>query len=572
MFAAHIRKRIDAACAAQGIASVAYDLKHPDVLAHGDYATNVALVAAKQLQQSPRDIAAALAEAITPDDVIARVEVAGPGFINFFLHDTVLHGVITLIHEHPESFGRGTLHAGKRMMFEYTDPNPFKVFHIGHLMSNAIGEALARLAEWQGGEVIRANYQSDVGLHIARAIFGMLALKQSMPSETAPLREKTQWLGKCYVHGTQADERAGEEAKEIKILNHKIFEKTDEKINQLYTLGRQWSLAHFEELYRVLGSRFDKFYFESEVAEPGKRLVLEYLEKGVFEHSEGAIIFDGEKRGLHKRVFITSENLPTYEAKEIGLNIRKFREEPKLDQSVIITAQEQNDYMKVAIAAIREIDPTVADRMRHFTHGMMLGADGKKMSSRKGEVISGEGLLEEIREEVRKKLTDGKHEFSASEGSEVADKVAVAGIKYTILKQHFGKNIIFDRAAALSFEGDSGPYLQYTYARAQSVLRKAATEGLNPSVGTECDAPQTLERYLYRFPEVTVLAAETYTPNYLTTYLVEVAQLFNSYYGNTKIIDATNPTTPYRLALTAATAHILRNGLTILGIPTIDRM
>lgn len=538
---------------------------------HGDYATNIALTLSKAQGKSPRAVAEDIVGKLEESPLLERTEIAGPGFINFFLRDAAVETELKRVLSAGDAFGCTKTLAGQRVMYEYTDPNPFKVFHIGHLMANAIGEALSRLGEVQGATVVRANYQGDVGRHVAMAMYGMFHDRAHMPAEDAPLAKKSEWLGACYVVGAQAfavDEAAKAEITE---LNKKIFEESDPELKELYTTGRRWSLAHFEELYAILGTTFDYYFFESEVAPTGIAIVHEYLKKGVFELSEGATIFDGEKYGLHKRVFINSQGIPTYEAKDLGLQTIKFQKEPKLDHSVIITANEQNDYFNVVMKAISLIAPEIAAKTQHIGHGMMLGPGGTKMSSRKGGVISGEELLQEVIDEARKRIDTGKFEFSDTERDHAAERIAVAAIKYSILRQGTTKNIIFDREQALSFEGESGPYLLYTYARTQSLLRKGKEAGFEPGTGIGM-GNESLARVVGHFEESVESAAQNLAPSTVAQYLLHLARETNSYYGREQIIVDGDEKTGERLALMRAVGQVLKNGLTILGIPVLERM
>jgi arginyl-tRNA synthetase len=225
-------------------------------------------------------------------------------------------------------------------MVEYTDPNPFKEFHIGHLMSNSIGEAVARIIEANGAQIKRANWQGDVGMHIANAIWGKMQ------------KPELSW-GEAYTYGAQKYE---DNKDEITGINKKIYERSDTEVNNLYDLGRKESLEKFEELYKKLGTKFDHYFFESKEGVEGKQIVEAHLEDGIFEKSDGAIIFPGEKYGLHTRVFINSNGLPTYEAKEMGLNKKKFEVEPDLYKSIIITGNEIKEYFKVFSAIIGKIN------------------------------------------------------------------------------------------------------------------------------------------------------------------------------------------------------------------------
>ncbi len=442
-------------------------------------------------------------------------------------------------------------------MVEHTDPNPFKIFHIGHLMANTIGESLSRLVEFSGADVVRACYQGDVGLHVAKTLWAVGKNPEDMTIE---------YLGKMYVLGSEKYEEDESAKKEIISINKKIFEKSDPEINTLYEKGRKLSLEYFDAIYAKLGSRFDRFFFESEVADAGKAIVLKFLEQGVFEKSQGAIIFPGEKHGLHNRVFINSEGLPTYEAKEIGLTARKFELYPDMSESVIVTANEQSDYFKVLLKTLSLIAPEHASRMKHIAHGLLRPSSGK-MSSRKGNIVPAETMLEEIESLVAEKMKE--RDFGAEELASIRKDVAVSALKYSILRQAIGGDIIYDPEKSVSFEGDSGPYLQYACVRAGAVVAKA---GVSEEVKTFPETVEPLEKLLARFPEVVERSRLEYAPHYIVTYLIELAGAFNSYYTIHKIIDEKDPLSPYRVLLTETFAGVLKNGLWILGIEVPKRM
>jgi len=560
------------ALASLGIESVEPMLTHPDELEHGDFATNAALVAAHMAGEQPRDVAeniAAYVRAHQPDE-IERVDVAGPGFVNFYLSPTFFADSIHEIMDAGDAFGRGEALAGRSIMVEHTQPNVLKVFHLGHLMSNCIGESLTRLFEAHGARVVRANYQGDVGMHVAKALWGIKQRVGQQPVDDAPLAEQTAFIGDAYVAGAAAYEEDEEARREIKKINALVYAQSDAEINKLYQWGRKVSLDHFEEIYAKLGTRFDHYFFESDVAYDGTELVEKHLKEGVFETSEDAVIFDAEKHGLHKRVFINSDGLPTYEAKDLGLNVRKFHLEPKLDRSLIITANEQDEYFKVVLKALEKIAPEIAEKTEHISHGMMRFPDGK-MSSRKGNVVTGESLVNDVEARVRDIIVD--RDLAGGQRDRIAEQVGVAAVKYMVLRQSIGRNIAFDIDTSVSFEGDSGPYLQYTYTRASAVIEKARERGITPSVEYREGWQTTdLEHLLYQFPEIVERAAYQYAPHHLTTYLTRVASTFNAYYATERIVETDDALSPYKIALTYAVRHVMKNGLYLLGIEAPERM
>jgi arginyl-tRNA synthetase len=580
-----IENLVDWAVAKNKSGEVSFTIEHPKDLSHGDYSTNAALVLAKKIGDetgknvNPRQVAELLVEKMQtklPDEV-AGLEIAGPGFINFRLKPEFFAESLGEILNKEQDFGKNRNLKREKILIEYTDPNPLKQFHIGHLMSNTIGEALSRLYIWNGAQVTRMCYQGDVGMHVAKALYGIQQIIDRMPDSNASLDAKMKFLGEAYVLGAEkydGDTATPETTAAIKEINKKVYEFYDEKkttdveLEDLYILGKKWSLQHFDEIYAKLGTSFDKFVMESATFEIGEEIVRKNIGK-VFEESEGAVIYRGEQDGLHTRVFINSEGLPTYDSKDLGLAVYKNRT-VKHDKSIIITADEQREYFKVVLAALSKIEPKVAEKTEHITHGMMQFTDGK-MSSRKGNVIAGESLLSDIEKMVEEKVSD--RELTDEEKEIIVSAVSVAALKYSILKQTPGKNIIFNPDQAISFEGDSGPYVQYTYTRAKSVLEKAVEQNKMPVAKKIPEGWQTttLEKMLYQFPELIEKALKERGPHNLVTYMTQLAGEFNSYYANTQILNGGSDEN-YKLAITRATMIILKNCLNVLGMKVTERM
>ncbi len=553
----NLKEAIKTAVSELGLEIEDVHLEHPADLTNGDYSTNVAMVLGKKVGKNPKELAQEIVDKISennpPAGGVEKAEVAGAGFINFYLSQEFFKESVEEILKAGDKWGSNDSLKKQKTIVEYTDPNPFKEFHIGHLMANSIGESISRLVEFSGAQTKRANYQGDVGLHVAKAIFG----KQNNPEMA---------FGTAYAKGNSAYEEDENAKEEIKEINKKVYDKSDDEVNKLYDEGRKVSLEHFEEIYKKLGTKFDEYFFESETGPIGKKLVEENVGK-VFNESDGAVIFKGEDVGLHTRVFINSEGLPTYEAKDLALAKVKA-DRYGHDKSIVITASEQKEYYKVVLASMKEIFPDLSENTKHITHGMLRLPSGK-MSSRTGDVITGESLIDEVNEKVLEKMKDSELENKA----EIAEQVAVGAIKYSILKQSAGKDIIFDYDKSLSFEGDSGPYLQYSLVRANAVLEKAKAENIKSDLSK--DGPWTevieLEKLLYRFPEVVERANAEYEPHYVTTYLTELAGAFNSFYANTKIVEESE-SAPYKVALTEAFKTTIKNGLWLLGIKTPERM
>jgi arginyl-tRNA synthetase len=548
-----------------------FTLEHPADMSRGDFATSVALSLAKQAKANPRELAEKIVAELLRLKIphVGKIEVAGSGFINITLSEAFFAQEIETVIKRGKLYGSSNEWRGTKALVEYTDPNPLKVFHIGHLMSNAIGESIARLIASQGAKVRRMCYQGDVGLHIAKTLWGIMRRESEFPSRRMPLADRTAFLGACYVDGSNAYVDSPEAKAEIDALNKKIYDTSDRKLMGYYKLGRKWSLEHFEQIYKKLGTKFDYYVLESEVMHDGIAIVNEYLEKGIFEKSDGAVVFKGEKYDpkLHTRVFINSAGLPTYEAKELGLNARKWKR-VRPDRSVVITANEQTDYFRVLLQAMELILPEARKVTEHVSHGMMRFAEGK-MSSRKGNIITGESMIEDVEKMVFEKLAG--RDMPEKDKAPVAEIVAVAAIKYSILKQTTSSDIIYDFEKSVSFEGDSGPYLLYTAVRAGAILAKADKEKIKAKVSLAAE-PDTISRMLARFPEVVSRAANEKAPHYVATYLTELCSLFNAWYANTTIVSREDALSSHKVAVTKAVRTVLVNGLDLLGIKVPERM
>ncbi len=532
------------------------EISYPDEN-FGDYATNVALKLASRVGGSPREIAQILANKlrqIMPE--LSRVDIAGPGFINVRLSDRALIDLMDSEPAKPLS--------GKVIVTEFSDPNPFKLLHVGHLYTSIIGDAMSNLLEVSGASVFRVNYGGDVGLHVGKTMWAMLKqLGGENPQELAKIahRERGEWMSRAYVAGNKAYDEDGRAKQEINDLNRRIYQIQAEKdkqspLAQIYWTTRQWSYDALNDFYSKLNIKFDRYYPESQTAPIGIKTVNEQLVRGVFERSDGAVVFKGEKYGLHTRVFITDAGLPTYEAKELGLAELK-QQDYGYDQSIIITGNEQEQYMAVVLKALEQFAPELAQNTAHLTHGMVRLAGGKKMSSRAGNFLGADEVLEVASE-------------AAIEVSSKADqKVILAAVKYSMLKQRLGGDIIFVPEESVSILGNSGPYLQYAHARARSILSKAGYTGSKETTKID-EMERSLTLKLSRYSSVVNQAVDELSPHILCTYLYETAQAFNRFYESNRVIGDEKQS--FRLALVKTYADRLKDGLGLLGIEAPERL
>lgn len=534
---------------------VRLELTRPDAQ-FGDYATNVALQLSKKVGQNPREVAQKIVDALPTGEVIAKADIAGPGFINLTLTDSALWDGVQA--------STAQTYKDQVVVTEYSDPNPFKVLHAGHLYTSVVGYAISNLIEAAGGTVHRVNFGGDVGLHVAKTMWAVL---QSLGGEHAdklsdvPEDKRSEWMAARYVEGTRAyEDDANKPA--IVALNKRIYDlHTKERdpsdgFAAIYWTCRQWSYDYFDAFYARIGTPFEQYYPESQTTPEGLRTVTEQLAKGVYEKSDGAVVFRGEPYGLHTRVFINSEGLPTYEAKDVGLIMKKWQDY-HFDRSVIITGNDIVEYMKVVLKSIEQFKPELAQATTHITHGMVKLQGGVKMSSRKGNFLRAVDVLEAASEANK-----------AANGRE--DEQAVLGaVKYAFLKQRIGPDIIYDPAESVSLQGNSGPYLQYAHARARSILAKAGEQKDAPLQGLQADE-RTLARKLSEFAEAVDKATAELLPHHICTYLYELAQAFNRFYEHNRVIG--DEREALRLQLVARYADILHHGLDLLGIPAPEHM
>lgn len=549
-----------------GLVDVAFSVEQPNDISHGDYATNAPLVVAKQLAKSPKEIAEALVEKLQMIENVSAVTVAGAGFINFTLTPDFFAAQLTEILKNKD-WGKSDMYAGKKILVEHSSPNLFKPFHIGHLMNNAIGESIARLATCSGANVTAITFPSDISIGIAKAIFILLE-KEKNEKERKDFSVSD--LGDAYVEGTKRFEEDEAIQSRVKEIADNLYTKTPSPELELFTEAKKVNIEYFETITGKLGSHFDAYIYESEAGIDGKKIVQENTPR-VFTESDGAIVYvpDESRKDINTAVFINSQGNPTYEAKDIGLIDMKFNQfSPNI--SMYITDIQQVPHFNVVFAAAEKIDAVWKERIAstiHTPHGRMT-LKGKKMSSRLGGVPIVEDLLATVLEEVSVKNADVSNAD--------AEKIAIAALKFSILRAQAGKNIDFDPETSLSFEGDSGPYLQYSVVRAQSVLIKA--ENVNGSMSAiAANLPTgwqttTLEKTLIHFPEIVMRSITGWAPHHTVSYLIELAQAFNSWYGNTKIIDASDPSSPYKVALTKAFASVMTSGLKLLAINVPERM
>lgn len=528
----------------------------------GDLSTNIALQISSRVGKNPREIAQEIANEIINTPMIESADVAGPGFINVRFSDKAHALIVDEILSVGDQFGKTDKFKAKVVVAEYSDPNPFKILHAGHLYTSLIGDAIGSLFETAGAKVHRVNFGGDVGLHVGKSMWAILKkLGGELPEELDKISEpeRLDWISARYVEGHEAYENDESSKAEIIEFNKKVYALHAQKdksspFAQIYWTCRRWSYDGFDSLYKKLDMvPFEKYYPESDTTPIGMQAVSEGVVNGIFEESEGAVVYKGEKDGLHTRVFVTSEGLPTYETKDLGLAIAKWNEY-EFDKNVMITGNDIIEYMKVVQSALKNIHPEITERSTHLTHGIVKLTGGVKMSSRKGNILRADDILNSA-VEAYKKVTD----------SENWDAV-LAAVKYSFLKQRIGGDIIYNPEESVSITGSSGPYLQYAHARARSILSKVKIADSYSPVKSEIALLKKLQEYQGAVER----SIDDMMPHHIATYLFELAQVFNSFYEKEKIVGSEREGEKARLV--SAYSQVLKNGLNLLGIKAPEKM
>lgn len=547
-----------------------------------DYSTNAPLKLTKDLHKNPMEIAGELSEAFVnirnDGSGSQKVSVTPPGFLNFELSNEYLNQKLDALNDNFTQEIASADFKGQTVICEFSDPNPFKVLHVGHLYTSIVGDSISRLYEYAGAKVIRANFGGDVGLHVAKTMYILLQ------KDTNNL--KIEDIARSYVEGTAAYEEDENAKQEITRLNKEIYKinaegihgrvtdsqgdphesragesecgrtRPENELAMLYWKGRELSYQYFADFYAKIGVKFDKYYPESTVANLGLETVKRELAAGVYEMSDGAVIFKGEDYGLHTRVFINKEGVPTYEAKDVGLIFTKDKDY-HFDKSVVITGNEQSDYMKVVLKSIEQYAKDLVEKTTHLTHGLVKLPGNVKMSSRKGNFLKAVDVLDMVNEEL-------KSSYNSTD-----EKVSLAATKYAFLKYKMGGNIVFDPKESVKMTGNSGPYLLYSAVRAKKIL-------------SNCHVKNNIENYTYNIYEKTLIkklieykdilreAVAEMAPHKVASYLYELAQDFSRFYENCQVAGSAEESE--RTKIVKVYLDTMTHGLNILGIEIPEEM
>jgi arginyl-tRNA synthetase len=531
---------------------------------------------ARVFRSAPQSIAEAVAARLQETGAAGddQIETAGP-YVNVSIdRDSYARSVFAAVEAEGDDYGLGTSRGGQRVMVEFSAPNTNKPLHLGHLRNDAIGESVARIVEASGAEVRKVNLVNDRGVHICKS---MLAYREFGNGETPEsMGEKPdRFVGDFYVKfndWAQTEPSAEERAREML----QQWEKGEPDTLELWKTMNDWAVRGIQQTYRRTGISFDDIYYESQTYGAGREEVLKGLERGVFYTDEnGTVWVDLEDIDLDKKVLLRGDGTSLYLTQDIGTAIRRHADWP-FDRLVYVVASEQRYHFAVLFNVLERLGFEWAKNLFHLAYGMVNLPEGK-MKSREGTVVDADDLIDQLAELAKVEIREKGRESEVEDIDGTAEAIALGALHYYLLAVNPMKDIVFDPAKSLSFNGNTGPYLQYTGARIRSIVRKAETAIPGAAdVDTSALASQDeweLVKLLGEFPSRAEEASREYNPSHITAYLFELAKTFSKYYHEYSILAAPTPAArDARLLLAILTAQVLKNGFRLINIPFLESM
>jgi len=527
---------------------------------------------ARILKTAPAQIAERLAGRIRPGDAIDRV-VSDGGYLNIFYHrkrfiETTLRGILA----QKGSCKRSKKGPVETILMEYSSPNTNKPLHLGHLRNNCLGMALANLLEFSGHKVIRANLVNDRGVHICKSMLAYQRWGDGETPESSGMKGD-HLAGKYYVLFEKKAKEDPALEEDVQAMLQK-WEAGDEETRALWEKMNQWVFDGFRETYDRMGTRFDKWYFESRTYRLGREIVLQGLDKGLFyRRGDGAVEVDLTDQGFDRKVLLRPNGTAVYITQDIGTAKLKY-EDTAFDRSIYVVANEQNYHFNVLFKLLSLLGFSWANSCTHFSYGMVDLPEGR-MKSREGTVVDADDLLNELKSLAKRAILERHADFEGKKLDQRAEEIGQGALKFFLLKVNPKNNIHFNPQEALNFEGATGPYIQYAHARIQSIARKAGAIDFE-SVDLSClGNPEefVLAKRLYGFPADAYKAAEECNPSRLCEAAWQIAKDFNKFYRGHQVLRAdSDELRNARLLLAYCTAGVLKKALALLGITAPDRM
>ncbi len=519
---------------------------------------------AKEFKKNPQQIAQELAKELKAE-FLEKVEAKG-SYVNFFVNKiSLIESTLNMVLKEKQDYGKKN--EGRKIVIEYPSPNTNKPLHLGHVRNILLGSTISRMLRFHENKVFQVNLNNDRGIHICKS---MLAY-QKWGKGKQPDKKTDHFVGDWYVRFTKELQNNPGLEKEAQEMLRK-WEDGDNETRVLWKKMNSWALQGFNETYKKFNLKFDKEYFESEIYENGKKLVLDGLKNGLFEKDEtGAVVADLEKEGMDKKVLLRSDGTSIYMTQDLYLAQLKYKDF-KMDKSVYVVASEQNYHFKVLFTLLKKLKMPAAEKCYHLSYGMVYLPEGK-MKSREGNVVDADDLVEEIIELAENEIKKRWPELKKSEVEKRAKAIGMAALKFHLLKFDPASDITFNPAESISFEGETGPYVQYCIARINSIFRKHGKDVKKVDFSL-LNAPEEFKitKLLHEFPKIVNDAAEQYKLHFITHYLTDLSKAFSNYYEHYPVLKADPKIRDARLLLLKAVKEVLALGLGLLDIIILEEM
>ena len=546
------------------------DIQNSTKREFGDFQTNFAMVSSKLIGKNPREIASTLVDNFKENDIIEKLEIAGPGFINIYLKNSFLNEEIKKVEN--EKYDFSFLNTDKTVIIDYSSPNIAKRMHIGHLRSTIIGDSIKRILQFLGFHTLADNHIGDWGTQFGKLIVAYKNWLNKKAYEEDPIGE----LERIYVQFSDEakknpalEDEAREELKKLQL--------GDEDNQKLWKEFIDISLKEYNKIYDRLDVNFDYYYGESFYNDMMPSVLEELKEKGIACEDQGALVVFFENDKLPPAIVQKKDGSFLYTTSDLAT--MKFRkDELNVDEAVYLTDDRQQNHFKQVFEIGEMLGEPYNYKKTHVVFGIMRFGDGMIFSSRSGNIIRLVDLLDEAKTQVKKVIEEKNPNIPEDEKENIAEIVGSGAIKYFDLSQNRTSDITFTWDKVLSFEGNTGPYLQYTYVRIMSIFRKLKEENIdveneNIILDDMTGIERELAAELLRFPQAVVKSYESYRPNIIADYLFDMAKLFNNFYNSSSILKEENKKVmDARILLAKKTAFVLKEGLSLLGIKTVDRM
>lgn len=532
----------------------------------------------KPVPARAQELAERLAAELSDLPGIQRLE-ALRGYFNVYLDPAYYSRfVVDRVLEEGENYGRHPVR-GQRLMVEFSQPNTHKALHVGHLRGTILGDVVSRLLTAAGYTVVRVNYLGDIGWHVIKWLWNYLKFHPG--EEPPPGMEKLRWITDLYVEANRRlDENPEWEAEARELLRR--WDAGDPELRAVWAKTRQWSLEGFEAMYTLLNVTFDRVYYESEVEEPGKRMVEELVAKGIAEDQrpDGPVVVKlDELLGLQEETYRTlvilrSDGTSLYSTKDLALAVQKFEEYPDLARSIYVVDIRQSLYLRQIFKTLELAGYPWTDRLYHLAYEVVTLPGNVVMKTREGEVVLLHAFVQEAIARARAIVEAKNPELDEATKDKVACAVALGSIKYVMLARENNRQVVFDWTKALDIEGMTAPYIQYAHVRACSILRKAGHAVPEPITPQHPLTPEEVDliSQIARFPDRVLQAAEELRPLTMTSYAYELARAFNDFYKECPVLQAEPEVRDFRLRLVAAARQTLANALGLLNIEAPDVM